>query len=231
MNELEPDFSEAQYPGFYKFARHAVAGYIRTHGGLNVVGAKNFSQEGRVILTANHESMNDPLSIGVAFPRALYSLAKKELWSPRGLYIGRVLGRLGSIPVDRKRAGHNNMRKSLEVTEKDRAFLSFLQGTRKHESDEIEGKDGLAWLATRSSTELIPCPVVPIGLSTSNLRFHRPIQLVAGEPIYGNPGGNTQAIRKAFTRELEASVFNLRAQALQLDKDGAGRSHCITTEG
>lgn len=225
MTRIEHDYSEAPSPAYYATAYHPVATMVRARGGLNVVNAGIFRETGPAILTSHHDKMLDPQAIGVAYPRALYSLGKQELLSAKYFWIGRFAQPLGMIAIDRDAAGHNIMRTQLKILKAGHSLLSFYQGTRKS----TQPKDGVAWTALMASQEDEVCPVYPIGHTTPEAGLMQPVQLVVGEPIYSDDrGGTGKSARKALTLEIETAVQELRAQALNLHQEGAGRAHRIT---
>ena len=221
MSMPESRFSEAVHPAFYNFAYGVVSGYMKRRGGLNVTGTLNMPHQGRVMLTANHEKKVDPFAIGIGYPRALRALAKKELLGPHYLYIGHLLSPLGTSFIDRDNVSHSRLRDAGNILNGNLAYLSFIEGTRKNEGEEIKAKEGVAWLALKASSESEQCPVLPIGLSTSEIVRGQPIQMVAGEVIYAS-GSATKKARQALTAEIASSLHDLTREAVYLSREGAG---------
>jgi 1-acyl-sn-glycerol-3-phosphate acyltransferase len=130
-----------------------------------VEGAQYVPEQGPVILAANHLSIIDPLFLGVACPRPVRFIAKKELFDESTFMkriVARTLKALGPVSVDRRpgQSSQEAMNNSLDVINGGEVFGIFPEGTRSPDGRLYKGQTGLAWLALSTGA-----PVVPVALT------------------------------------------------------------------
>lgn len=102
--------------------------FVRWWGRLEVVGLDVLPAGGATVLIANHDSLWDPLVIGVAAPtRQVRALAKSSLWKNRALAF--VLDGMGQIPIDRGRGDLAAMSAAIDQLGKGRCIGVFPEGT------------------------------------------------------------------------------------------------------
>ncbi len=140
---------------FYKIA-HAILRVIwLVLYRLKVTGLSNVPP-GAAILCGNHSSLADPVILAIALkpedqPRFM---AKKELFSFRPFAF--LITALGAFPVDRGKADLGAVKKSLDILRCGKKLMVLPQGTRVHEGEAAEIKNGAAMLASRSGAPLVP---------------------------------------------------------------------------
>ena len=160
-------------------ARILVTPFYRLFFRFRVTGRENIPREGGVILCANHISNHDPLVLGIASPRNLAFLAKKELY--RFKIFHPILKGLKIIPVDRDKPGMDSLKKVIKVLKDDEAVGIFMQGRRRRknmsEPDTGDYKAGVALFAIKGQA-----PVVPIFIQSRYLPFSKVI-INIGQPI------------------------------------------------
>ncbi|WP_026119762.1 lysophospholipid acyltransferase family protein [Nocardiopsis ganjiahuensis] len=149
----------------YGAAKAVVAPASRVLWPQRVEGAHHVPAQGPVILAANHLSIIDPLFIGVACPRPVRFIAKKELFDESTLVkrmVSRTLRALGPVSVDRRpgQSSQEAMDNSVEVINGGEVFGIFPEGTRSPDGHLYKGQTGLAWLALSTGA-----PVVPVALT------------------------------------------------------------------
>ncbi|MET9798789.1 lysophospholipid acyltransferase family protein [Nocardiopsis alba] len=149
----------------YGAAKAVVTPATRVVWPQRVEGREHIPASGPVILAANHLSVIDPLFIGVACPRQVRFIAKRELfdestWTKR--LLARGLRALGPLSVDRRpgQSAQEAMDNSLGVLESGEVFGIFPEGTRSPDGRLYRGQTGLAWLALTTGA-----PVVPVALA------------------------------------------------------------------
>ncbi|MFC8125408.1 lysophospholipid acyltransferase family protein [Streptomyces sp. NPDC057302] len=117
------------------------------------------------IITANHTSLADPVTVLAALHRLgarPLVMAAAGLW--RVPLLGRALAREGHIPVHRRdRRAASALDAAAEALEQGRLVLIYAEGGLPHRSDAEEAapgnfRSGLARLARRTGA-----PVVPVG--------------------------------------------------------------------
>lgn len=101
---------------------------VRWWGRLEVIGLDLLPTSGPVLLMANHDSMWDPLVLGVAArTRQVCALAKASLWRIPGL--SWVLDRMGQIPIERGRGDLEAMSAAVAKLESGGCIGVFPEGT------------------------------------------------------------------------------------------------------
>lgn len=162
---------------FYDFAKSIVSGIVRTAFRIRVVGRENVPRGGGLLVVANHVSNFDPPILGVALPRPVSYMAKKELFALPVL--GPILPRVNAFPVDREAGGTAALRASLRMLKEGRCVGMFPEGGRNVHGDKQE-KGGAAFLARASGVPVVPAAIV----GTRGLRPLRRVTIVFGEPFH-----------------------------------------------
>jgi 1-acyl-sn-glycerol-3-phosphate acyltransferase len=149
-------------------------------------GWANMPRRGPVLVVANHQSMFDPVLVGLASRRYLSFLARKNLFARPGF--GRVIRSLGAVPIDRG-MGKDGIQNVLDALAAGRAVLMFPEGERTHSGVVQPLKAGVSLLIKR-----VTCPIVPVGIAGAFeawSRYHRVPQF---SPLVSEPGPTTIAL-------------------------------------
>ncbi|QBI54576.1 lysophospholipid acyltransferase family protein [Streptomonospora litoralis] len=207
----------------YGAAKTVIAPVTRGIWPLRKEGLHHIPAEGPVILAANHLSNIDPLFIGVAVPRQVTFIAKRELFAEGNVAqrtFTRALRAIGQLSVDRSpgQSSREAMEQSLKILGNGAAFGIFPEGTRSPDGRLYRGQTGLAWLALASGA-----PVVPLALAgTDRILPHgrripalRRIGIRVGPPVDLSPwfGEEGKArSRRAATDAVMAAIQRLSGQ-------------------
>ena len=115
-------------------------------------------QTGPLMMIVNHTSVFEgPLLYVFLQPRPMHALAKKELWNNP---ITRYLMNLWeSIPVDRGNVSRQAMDAIFEVLDKGEIFAIAPEGTRSKDGALKRGKGGIAFIAYKNLTPMVPIAV------------------------------------------------------------------------
>jgi 1-acyl-sn-glycerol-3-phosphate acyltransferase len=150
-------------PSWFDRAFYAVCSWICQAGltfgsSFRAKGKHHIPRTGPVLIIANHQSMLDPVLIGLAAPRMLTYLARKTLFhQPLFAWLIRMLH---AVPVDQDGVAKEGMRAVLQALEAGRAVLIFPEGGRTENGKIAPLMRGIALLIERSKA-----PVVPVGIA------------------------------------------------------------------
>lgn len=188
-----------------RFLLHLLFGY-RTEG------AERVPEEGPVILAANHLSILDPIAIWAGLRRPVSFLARAELF--RLPFLSWLLPRFYAIPVERGTGDLAAIKNALRALERGFAFCIFPEGTRSRDGRLKPFKSGVAAIALRTGSPVVPVAVWgtdrawPVGRRLFRLR--QPVRVVYGEPIpVPRKDKVTHQELENLTREIEARVREL----------------------
>ncbi len=143
--------------------------------------------KGPAVIVSNHQHFFDVFLIHAKVKPWIYWVAKKELTEKP--IIGRIVLKMGVIPVDRMKSDLSAARSMYDTIRKDRIIGIFPQGTRMKNKDMISHvipKTGAVHFALRTGT-----PIIPIGIK-GDYRLFRKMQVIAGDPL------DPQMLKEAF---------------------------------
>jgi 1-acyl-sn-glycerol-3-phosphate acyltransferase len=149
-------------------------------------GWGNMPARGPVLVVANHQSMFDPVLVGLSSRRYLAFLARSNLFTQRGL--GPLIRLLGAVPIDRN-MGKDGIQAVLDALGRGRAVLMFPEGERTHTGEVQPLKAGVSLLIKR-----VTCPIVPVGIAGCFAAWNRFMTLPRYSPLFLVPGPSTIAV-------------------------------------
>jgi 1-acyl-sn-glycerol-3-phosphate acyltransferase len=189
---------------FYDFAKVVVTGIVRVTFRFRVVGAEKVPPAGGLIVAANHISNLDPPLLGIALPRPVSYMAKKELFGMP--VIKQLIPRLNAFPVDRQAGGTAAIRAALRMLREGRCVGIFPEGGR-NVTGTNEEKAGAAFLAAASGAPVVPAAIV----GTRTLRPFARVTVVFGDPMTVRRDRQSQGA----DMEKNASEIMQRIRALE----------------
>ncbi len=196
-----------QYIGrqlFYRGVRLLCRMVAAVTFGLRTEGQHHLEMEGGGMLLSTHQSMLDPVIVGLVVNRRLNYLARKTLF--KNSFFGFLIGLLDAIEIDRERGGLAGLREMLKRLQRGELVLMFPEGTRTSDGEIAALKPGFIPVARRSQVPLMPIAIVgaydclPKG---TKLPTRRPIAVVFGEPIPSSvylPMSDAEMIEMLSTR-------------------------------
>jgi len=210
---------------FFKFAWR-----IRTSG------LDRVPTTGGAIIAPNHTSVLDSFFVPLVLRRRITYVGKAEYlddWKTKILFPA-----MGMIPIDR--AGGDASTRALDAAagllESGELFGIYPEGTRSRSGDLHRGHTGVARLALRTNT-----PIIPVGIIGSrevqppDARFPRPFRDVVvrfGEPIdacrYADRVNDPLVLRQ-ITDELMYEIRNLSGQSY-IDSYATKKHEAIPSE-
>jgi 1-acyl-sn-glycerol-3-phosphate acyltransferase len=183
--------------------------------------------DGAVILASNHASNADGVLVGgwltPALGRRIHWLGKREMIDAP---IMGPLARRGSVhPVDRAGADVEAFRLATRILQEGHVLMVFPEGTRSHDGQLQEAKDGLAMLALRTGARILP-----IGVSGTQrfwprgriFRIGGQITLRAGDPFTLEEALGAAALRNRKAAKALATREIMRRIAALLPEEQRG---------
>jgi 1-acyl-sn-glycerol-3-phosphate acyltransferase len=180
---------------------------VRVHGGGGILPGQNY------IFACNHISLLDSPSLVAHLPKPLCFVAKKELFSVP--FMGWYLGKQGHVPIERgdPKAALRSLNEAAKAIETDRkSVLMFPEGTRSKDGVMLPFKEGMALLAIRSGT-----PVIPVAIrGTQQVMPSKALKITPGsvDLFIGEPievRGYETKQRAELTARVESAVRALLA--------------------
>jgi len=175
---------------------------------LDVRSLSNMTDDGPLLVVANHLSNIDPFLFGGFAPGAMFCMAKRELY--RHPVVAWVLGGCNCYPVDRGTADRWALRTSLDLLSSGGRVLIFLEGTRAATPGMKRAEAGVGFLARRSGARVLPVALWGSegALGRGRRLPHRvPIEVRVGEaftPGTGAGRGVDQAIADVIGHRIAA---------------------------
>jgi 1-acyl-sn-glycerol-3-phosphate acyltransferase len=168
---------------WYGFMRYMVLVLFTATGGLRARGRDNVPKSGGALLVSNHLSYLDVFIVGVAARRPLNYVARSTLFFPP---LGALIRSVGGFPIQRDGMGSSGLKETLRRLRNGGIVILFPEGTRSLDGSLGEMKPGIAVLASRAKTPLIPAGLAGTYEGWSRHRLFplpHPIRVEYGRPI------------------------------------------------
>lgn len=202
----------------YHAVRLAVTGFSKLFWRLEIVGGEHIPTTGPFILAPVHRSNVDTPLVAAVTNRRLRYMGKDAMWKYG--WSAWFFNTMGGIPVHRGTPDRESLRRCAEVLEGGEPLVMFPEGTRQSGPLVTEVLDGVAFVALRNGT-----PIVPVGIGGSakampvHAKMIRPVKLVMviGEPIeVAQPEPGKRVPRSAvhdLTEQLRVELQKLYDEA------------------
>jgi 1-acyl-sn-glycerol-3-phosphate acyltransferase len=153
---------------------------------LRLQGWRNVPRHGPLLVLANHQSMFDPVLVGLASRRYLSYLARKNLFEQPVL--APLIRSLNAIPIDRG-LGKDGIHAVLDALGQGQAVLIFPEGERTHTGEVQPLKPGVSLLVKK-----LQCPIVPVGIAGAFAAWGRSTPVPRPAPLFLAPEPSTISV-------------------------------------
>jgi len=181
---------------------------------IRVEGTENVPRHGAVILAPNHRSFLDSIFIPLIVPRRVTFVAKADYfdsWKTAWFFRG-----VGQIPIQREggSASERALASAMEVLAQGGVFGIYPEGTRTRDGLLHKGHTGVARLALRTGS-----PVVPVGLiGTDEIQpidrkmpvFFKTVTIRFGTPIAADRFAGRENDRMVLRQLTDEIMFEIR---------------------
>jgi 1-acyl-sn-glycerol-3-phosphate acyltransferase len=170
----------------WKMAQLLVRIFTTVFFDLKVYGLKNVPRRGGVLVVTNHQSLLDPLLLGVRHARGMSYMAKSELFENKAF--GWLIRKLGAFPVRQGAGDVGAIRETVGRLQEGKMLNIFPEGGRTEDGKIAPMQQGVALVVRRAGPGVT---VVPAAIDGSydawpkgQKYFHgHPIRVVYGPPL------------------------------------------------
>ena len=120
--------------------------------------AEPLPRDGGLLVLSSHQSLLDPLILGVACDRRLSSLARASLF--RFGPFAALIRALDAVPIDREASSVAAMKTVIRKLRDGAALVIYPEGTRTADGHLGEVKGGFALVARRARVPIVPAAIV-----------------------------------------------------------------------
>ncbi len=181
---------------------------INAVANVQVHGLENVPPDGALLMVTNHMSYLDPPVIGTTIPRMCYTLTAEKY---RYHFFGVFMRIVGAIFVNRGSVDRRALDQSLAVLADGYMLIMAIEGTRSKTGELKKGKTGVAYIATKAATPIIP--VVAWGTldaPTAWKKLRRPEIVVRyGKPFSLPDGRARKEDLETYTGQIMVELANL----------------------
>jgi len=118
-------------------------------------GQANIPRTGPVLFVSNHQSMLDPIIVGIGSShRQFYAMARATLWNNK--LLGFMMDTLNAIPVDQDNPDASTIKRCIEVLKQEHALLIFPEGARTLTGKTEPFEPGTMLIIKRAKPTIIP---------------------------------------------------------------------------
>lgn len=189
----------------YSFIRGIVKFICNIIFKIRIIGMEHIPEEGNIIICSNHINVLDPIMIAFTTKRPIHFMGKKELFDNK--FFNWFLRKMNAFPVDREASDIKAVKTSLTILKNDGILGIFPEGTRVNQFDVKNAKPGIAMIALKSKS-----PIIPIHIE-SDYKLFKPVTLTIGEKIdYSDLYGqklSTESYKK-LSEELLYKIYDLK---------------------
>lgn len=187
----------------YQICKHGAWVYYKLFYKMEVEGLDTLDTSVNYIVCANHINLQDPIVIGALLPFEGRFMAKKELFKNR--IVASFLSKIGVFPVDRDANDLTAIKKALSILKNGESLGIFPEGTRNKGKTPLPVKSGVAMLAVKTQTLILPITLDSPYKLFGRLRvvFHPPVSF---ESYYGQKVASAEL--EKMSEQIMKSIYN-----------------------
>jgi 1-acyl-sn-glycerol-3-phosphate acyltransferase len=201
----------------YETIRFLILPLVKLIWRFKITGKDQIPKDGPVVIAPNHKSFYDSFFVGLATPREIRFMAKKELFEGKS---ARLLSMLGAFPVKRGEADPEALETARMVLRDGGVLALFPEGTRHRDPDELRApRRGAGRLAIEFGAPIVPCAIS----GTEKLFFAgflpRPVKVqvafaapIPATDLEATPEAAADLIENQVWPEVEKEFRRLRAK-------------------
>lgn len=198
---------------FYRFFVFLVKPLLKIFFPYEIKGKENLKNlpEGSIIC-ANHLSILDPIFLMVSYPFPIYFMAKAELFKHK--LLGKLLNAVGAFPVERGKGDKEALNYAVSIPRQGKTLGIFIEGTRSKSGDFLRPKSGVAVLASKTDSEVMPVCITG-NSKDKKIRIFRKTIVHYGTFIKSDDIkiiDNNRAEIKQATNLIMGNIINLRGE-------------------
>lgn len=174
---------------------------------LEITGQNNIPKNGGAIIASNHISLLDPPVIGCSIPRYVHFMAKEELF--KYPVFNWIITQLKAFPVRRGMPDRTAIRTAINLLESGEIVGLFPEGTRSKNGVLGNPEPGLAMIAVKTGSPIIPAAVIGTGdfskkfLPKFKVKFGKPIAVEKGKTDKESLERISQSLMREIARLIE----------------------------
>lgn len=153
-------------------------------GSIKKTGQKYIPESGPYIVVVNHMSKADAPLLYITLPPTKLRFFAGEKWESH-FFFGPLMALAGAIYINRGEVDRKALKEAIDALKNGSVFGLAPEGTRSRIGELIRARDGVAYLATRSQTPVLPMAVVNtdiVGHNVSRLK-RTALEVHVGKPL------------------------------------------------
>lgn len=162
----------------YKFVLGIAKIIVRSFGKMEVIHQERLPKQEGYIVTCTHRGWLEIVILGIAVPRPIHFMAKKELFNNR--IIGFLLQKINAFPVDRENPSPSTIKIPVKLLKNKEVVGIFPSGTRNSEGAPL--KRGAVTIGNLSKTPIVPA-YYHGPRTLKELKQMKKATIIFGEPI------------------------------------------------
>ena len=139
---------------FYTIIRAILWVFLNIFFRVKVIGKFNPIEDEKYVITSNHQSMLDPIILGVIFKQKISFMAKQELFENK--WLSKIIYGLNAFPVNRTGNDIVALKKAVKLLREGKNVGIFIEGTRVDSYDPKNAKAGPILIANMGKAKIIP---------------------------------------------------------------------------